>query len=160
MQRKYAIGFDWMARTVEPKLRVSKEYGEALHALVLAYGRNRIADLAEVDPTTVHRNVNEGRLTYATALKLREALRAAAAEDKKPLPSLPEPFYPVVSELHYQWCQLGERLMQLPSEIQVAILNDVLPKITDAERDHMVRAANRQLIHPLPGRSGTDDSGD
>lgn len=160
MQRKYAIGFNWMANTPQERLHVSRDFGQALEALVKQYGRDRIAKLAGVVASTVHRNINEGRLTYTTALKLRAAIRQAADEDGDVTPSLPEPFYPVVSDTHYAWCQLGERLLALPSEVSIKILNDTIEAIHDAERDATMRRANRSLAHPLPGRAKLDDSGD
>lgn len=143
-----------MARTPEEDLPVSRAYRRLLKSEIKLLGRDRIADLADINPATVHRNINEGNLTYTTAMKLRDAIAQAHAEDKQPGRPIPPPFVAVVSQSHYDMCELLGRLHELDYEAFAEIMEETLEKVRDAT----LAQANRAVAHPI--RNPDDDSDD
>lgn len=97
-----------MTKTPELDLPVSPTYRARLVAEVAKHGRNRIARLADIDPSTVHRNLNEENLTYTTAVKLRDAILDAYRENGEEPANLPSPFYAVADQMHWIMCETSE----------------------------------------------------
>lgn len=137
-----------MAKKPELTIPVSASYvSSLLKPQIEALGRNRIAKLARLDPSTVHRNINDGNLTYTTAMGLVEAIRQAHEEDRTQQPSLPPPLAPVVSADHYAWCLLGERLAAFPDVLAEA-LKTALDSLHEAERDKLLGDVQARLKNP------------
>lgn len=153
MQPSDVQGCD-MPRTPEDDLPVAKAYKKLLRKEVEAIGRDRVAGLADINPSTVHRNINEGNLTYTTALKLRDAIAAAYAEDHVAAPrAVPPPFVAVVSDSHYQLCELLGKLHELDYEAFASVMEDAIEK----QRDALLERANRRVANPLRNSEDTDD---
>ncbi len=150
-----------MARTPEMEIPLAKPYIKLLDAEIKAKGRDRIAKLAEVDPSTVHRNVNEGNLKYTTAMKLRDAIEQAHAEDKTSPPRfIPPPFCPVVSQGHWDLCNVLGQLHEIDGEAFGAVFEFALSKLHEAERDRLLERAKQEISHPIRNPTDDEDRGD
>lgn len=137
-----------MAKKPELPIPVSPTYGSLLlKPQIEALGRNRIAKLANLDPSTVHRNINVGDLTYTTAMNLVDAIRKAHQEDHTEQPMIPPPLARIVSADHYTWCQLGERLAAFPDILGEA-LKEALDKLHEAERDKLLGDVQARIKSP------------
>lgn len=138
-----------MAKKPELTIPVSASYvSSLLRPQIEALGRNRIAKLAHLDPSTVHRNINEpNNLTYTTAMGLVDAIRQAHAEDRTQQPALPPPLAPVVSADHYAWCLLGERLAAFPDVLAKALAT-ALDSLHEAERDKLLGDVQARIKNP------------
>lgn len=154
MQRTGMQGCD-MPRTPEEDLPVARAYKKLLRSEIEHLGRDRIAELAGINPSTVHRNINEGNLTYTTAMKLRDAIAEAYREDRQRSERpVPPPFVAVVSQSHYELCDLLGRLHELDYEAFAEIMQDTVEKLRDAA----IAKANRRIAHPI--RNVDEDSDD
>lgn len=153
MQRIDVQGCD-MARTPEDDLPVARAYKQLLRSEVELLGRDRIAGLAGINPSTVHRNINEGNLTYTTAMKLREAIADAYREDHQQASRpVPPPFIAVVSQSHYDLCDALARLHELDYESFSEVMVDALER----HREALLTRANRKIMHPLRNDEDPDE---
>lgn len=150
-----------MARTAEIDLPIARQYLELLRSEIEELGRGRIAKLANIDTSTVHRNVNDEALTYTTAMKLRDAIERARREDKaKGKRWVPPPFIPVVSQGHYDLCEIAGELHILDGDLFAQLFEKATELHTQAKRDHVLADANRRIAHPLRKGDDEDDRGD
>lgn len=139
-----------MARTPEIDIPIAGQYRELLKSEISELGRDRIADLAGIDPSTVHRNVNAENLTYTTAMKLRDAIERARREDKAGGKRwVPPPFFPVVSQGHYDLCEIAAELHELDGERFGELFALALKLRSAAQSDRVLDEANRRIAHPI-----------
>lgn len=150
-----------MARTPETPIPVTNSYRERLTDLIAELGRNRVAELAGVDPSTLHRNVNEGNLTYTTAMKIRDAIIQGWAEDRpgERMDFLPPPWVPVLSQSHYDLCDIARELHEIDDERFAKLLEHAVELRGEAKRDQVMEAAKHSIAHPLRKPSKDDDRG-
>lgn len=152
MQRSIVQGCD-MARTPEDDLPVAREYQRLLKSEVKRLGRDKIAKAAEVDPSTVHRNVNEKNLTYTTAMKLRAAIAEANRDSPRGGVAIPPPFVAVVSQAHFDACEILAKLHSMDYEAFGGVMEDLVKKYQEA----VLSNATQKLMHPIRNQSGSDD---
>lgn len=139
-----------MSRTPDTDRPVTTEYQALLRDLVQDVGRDRVAGLAGVNPTTVHRNVNEGDLTYTTAMKLRDAIGKAYREKYgRELKHLPPPFIGVVSQGHYDLCEIGARLHDIDGKRFGELMEHAVRLMDDAHKEHLLEQAKSRIAHPI-----------
>lgn len=139
-----------MARTTEIGLPIADEYYELLEREIGELGRDRIAGLADIDPSTVHRNINERKLTYSTAVKLRDAIEKARKEERgKDLRWVPPPFFPVVSQGHYDLCEIAAKLHELDGKRFGELLEKGVSLLDEANKEHILESAKRRIAHPI-----------
>lgn len=139
-----------MARTPEMDRPVRPEYQVLLRDLVEEVGRDKVAALAGIDPSTVHRNVNEGNLTYTTAMKLRDAIGKAFLEKfGRELKHLPPPFVGVVSQGHYDLCEIGAKLHDGDGERFGELMEHAVRLMGDSDRERILESAKRGIAHPI-----------
>jgi hypothetical protein len=136
--------------TNRPQIRApySTEYIEALKFAVKLLGRNVAATAVGRDATTIHRNINEGKLTYAMALDLVDAINDAGLVDdnKKPV-TMPPPFVPVIDWPHYRFCELYDRLARFPKVLD-GVLKKALEDLHEAETEEMLGDVHDKLRSP------------
>lgn len=135
-----------MSNTPQAKLPWEQAYLDEMARRVKSVGRNAIAIGAEMDPATIHRRINEKKMTFTAATKLVDALN-----EINPRHPLPPPFIGVIDARHYQLCGLATRLAQLeekhPIEVREAV-EDLLDAIHKIEQDDLIGDALPKLKSP------------
>lgn len=139
-----------MGKTTEIDIPIAGQYRDLLKAEISELGRDRIAELADIDPSTVHRNVNDKKLTYTTAMKLRDAIERARRDDKaRGKRWVPPPFIPVVSQSHYDLCEIAAELHELDGERFGELFAHAVRLKGEAQQDRALEEANRRIAHPI-----------
>ncbi len=137
-----------MSNKPQARAPYNSRYLAALESAVKLLGRNKAARATDRDPTTIHRNINDGNLTYVMAIKLIGAINAAGLTDDNGQPiEMPPPFVPVVDMPHYRFCQLYERFRRFP-KIFDEVMKESLVKLHEAETDDMLGSANDAIRNP------------
>lgn len=149
-----------MGRTAETPLPVPDDYREmvvtAINAAVKKHGsQEAVAALVGTDQATVSRMRNPKlryKGSYTTWKKFADAL------------GLPEPAICVRSPEHYEWCALGDILLQLDEAEFKRVLENLRREVrlahmdatSDGETPQLDNASFERLksliTHPLPGR--------
>ncbi len=138
-----------MSRQKDVPIPITAAYRDALVRARDAIGRNQLAELAGVDPTTIHRAINEQSLTYTTATKLVDAIARAAAQGVA-VERLPPPFVAVVNAQHFAICLVAQRIASLPEGVREEASREALEKLIDIEKDAMLGIANLAVAKPTP----------
>lgn len=137
-----------MSNTPQKKLPFDSEYLAELKRRVREAGRNAIADEADIATTTVHRRINEGKMTYSSAMKLVAALNATKAPTDE---LLPPPFVGVVNPRHYLLCQVAARLVKFEPEhrhVVDDVIRVMLETVQKLESDQLIGDAISNIRSP------------
>ena len=150
-----------MGRTEELDPPITDQYRSILREQIDDLGRDYVAGLAKVNASTIHRNVNEERLTYTTAMKIRSAIAKAYLEKTgKQMNFIPPPFAPVISQSHYDLCEMGAKLHELDGDKFGTLMEHAVRLLDDANRDHVLEVAKYEIAHPIRKRPRKKDRGD